>query len=171
MISVTEYFEAMDMIKLQSADGENFEVEVAVAKQSMIIKTMLEDLGMDDKDDDQPVPLPNVEGRILRKVLEWCTRHKDEKFPADDTDCEVRSNELEEWDQKFVMVDQGTLFEIILAANYLDIKGLLDMGCKSVANMMKGKSAEEIRTTFNIKNDFTPEEEEQLRQENDWAEQ
>lgn len=29
---------------------------------------------------------------------------------------------------------------------------------------------EEIRTTFNIVNDFTPEEEEQIRKENEWAE-
>lgn len=61
-----------------------------------------------------------------------------------------------------VQVDQGTLFELILAANYLDIKGLLDVTCKTVANMIKGKTPEEIRRTFNIKNDFTPEEEEQV---------
>ena len=64
-------------------------------------------------------------------------------------------------------VDQVTLFELILAANYLDIKGLLDVSCKTVANMIKGKSPEEIRKTFNIKNDFTPEEEEQVRRENE----
>lgn len=56
------------------------------------------------------------------------------------------------------------------AANYLDIKALLDVGCKTVANMIKGKSPEEIRKTFNITNDFTPEEEEQIRRENEWAE-
>lgn len=48
------------------------------------------------------------------------------------------------------------------AANYLDIKGLLDVTCKTVANMIKGKTPEEIRKTFNIKNDFTPSEEEQV---------
>lgn len=36
--------------------------------------------------------------------------------------------------------------------------------------MIKGKSAEEIRKTFNITNDFTPEEEAQIKKENDWAE-
>lgn len=53
----------------------------------------------------------------------------------------------------------------------MDIKALLDVGCKTVANMIKGKSPEEIRKTFNIQNDFTPEEEDQIRRENEWAEE
>jgi S-phase kinase-associated protein 1 len=57
------------------------------------------------------------------------------------------------------------------AANYLDIKGLLDVTCKTVANMIKGKTPEEIRKTFNIKNDFTASEEEQVRKENEWCEE
>lgn len=55
------------------------------------------------------------------------------------------------------------------AANYLNIKSLLDLTCMTVANMIKGKTPEEIRKTFNIKNDFTPEEEEEVRRENQWA--
>src|SRR4051812_5925093 len=44
----------------------------------------------------------------------------------------------------------------------------MDTGCQVVANMIKGKSPEEIRRTFNITNDFT-QEEEQIRRENEWA--
>ena len=33
-----------------------------------------------------------------------------------------------------------------------------DVGCKTVANMIKGKTPEEIKRLFNIVNDFTPEE-------------
>ena len=36
--------------------------------------------------------------------------------------------------------------------------------------MIKGKSPDEIRKTFNSQHDFTPEEEEQIRRENEWAE-
>ena len=55
------------------------------------------------------------------------------------------------------------------AANYLNIKSLLDLTCQTVADIIKGKTPEEIRKTFNIKNDFTPEEEEEVRRENQWA--
>ncbi|CAG8827212.1 24815_t:CDS:1, partial [Dentiscutata erythropus] len=51
------------------------------------------------------------------------------------------------------------------------IKPLLDLTCKTVANMIRGKSTDEIRRTFNIENDFTPEEEEQVKCENDWCEE
>lgn len=59
-----------------------------------------------------------------------------------------------------ILFTTPTLF--VQAANYLDIKGLLDVTCKTVANMIKGKTPEEIRKTFNIKNDFTEEEEAQV---------
>lgn len=49
------------------------------------------------------------------------------------------------------------------AANFLDIKNLLDLTCTQAANMIRNKTTEEIRHTFNIKNDFTREEEEQVR--------
>ncbi|XP_071503508.1 S-phase kinase-associated protein 1-like [Diadema setosum] len=161
----------MPNIKLQSSDGEVFEVDVEVARQSVIIKTMLEDLGMDE-DDDDAIPLPNVNSTILKKVLHWCHYHKDDPPPPeDDENREKRTDDICPHDQEFLKVDQGTLFELILAANYLDIKGLLDATCKTVANMIKGKTSEEIRKTFNIKNDFTPAEEEQVRKENSWCEE
>ena len=37
------------------------------------------------------------------------------------------------------------------AANYLNIKTLLDLTCKTVADMIKGKTPEEIRKTFNVR--------------------
>uniref|UniRef100_A0A8C5XMI7 S-phase kinase-associated protein 1 n=1 Tax=Microcebus murinus TaxID=30608 RepID=A0A8C5XMI7_MICMU len=156
----------MPLIKLQSSDGEIFEVDVEIVKQSVTIKTMLEDLGMDDEGDDDSVPLPNVNAAILKKVIQWCTHHRDDPpHPEDNKNKEKRTDDIPVWDQEFLQVDQGTLFVLTLAANYLDIKGLFDVTCKAVANMIKGKSPEEICKTFNIKNDFTEEEKAQWCEE------
>ncbi len=78
---------------------------------------------------------------------------------------------VQEWYSTYVAVEQDVLFELILAANFMDIKPLLDLTCASVASMIKGKTPEEIRKTFNIVNDFTPEEEAQVREENKWCEE
>ena len=43
------------------------------------------------------------------------------------------------------------------------MKPLVDLTCRAIAETIKGKSPEEIRNTFNIVNDFTPDEEDQLR--------
>lgn len=149
----------MPYVKLQSSDNEVFEVDVEVAKQSEVIRPMVENCDYDDFDD-EPIPLLNVNAAILKKVIEWATHHKDDPPPKEDEENrEKRTDDIEPFDREFLKVDQGTLFELILAANYLDMKLLLDVLCKTVANMIKGKTPEEIRKTFNIKHDFTPEEE------------
>ncbi|KAI7871132.1 E3 ubiquitin ligase complex SCF subunit sconC [Spinellus fusiger] len=151
-------------VHLLSSDSEPFVIDKEVAERSVLIKNMLEDIG----ESDASIPLPNVTAKVLKKVIEWCEHHREDPVVQDDQ--ERRNTDIDEWDQKYMEVDQETLFDIILAANYLDIKPLLDVGCKTVANMIKGKTADEIRKTFNITNDFTPEEEAQIKKENEWAE-
>jgi len=103
---------------------------------------MLEDLGMSEDDEEEPIPLPNVNGSVLKKVLEWASFHQDDPPVNEDENPEKRTDDICSWDTEFLKVDQGTLFELILAANYLDIKGLLDVTCKTVANMIRGKTPE-----------------------------
>ena len=82
------------------------------------------------------------------------------------------ADHVSEWDAGYIdSIDQEMLFEIILAANHFDIQSLLDLACAKVASMIKGKAPEEIRQTFNLVNDFTPEEEAQVREENKWMEE
>lgn len=70
-------------------------------------------------------------------MIQWCTYHKDDPPPPEDDDNrEKRTDDIPSWDIEFLKVDQGTLFELILAANYLDIKGLLDVTCKTVTRIL-----------------------------------
>lgn len=143
--------------------------------------------------DAQEIPLIAVKSRVLAKVIEFCKHHVDAPMPTIEKVRASASRErasltsvplpvqplkssnlhdvVDEWDAQFVDVEQEVLFEMILAANYMDIKSLLDLACAKVATMIKEKTPEEIRHTFNIVNDFTPEEEAQVREENRWIEE
>ena len=79
----------------------------------------------------------------------------------------LKSNKLEEivqeWYAQFVAVDQALLFELVTAANFMDIKALLDLTCLAVSILIKGKSAEEIRRIFNISNDLSQKQQEEVK--------
>lgn len=147
------------MIILKSSDGETFEVEETVALQSQTIRHMVE-----DDCADSVIPLPNVTGTILSMVVEYCKKHVEAAAAAGGGD-----NDVKNWDRDFVKVDQETLFDLLLAANYLNIKDLLELTCQATADMIKDKSPEEVRRIFHINNDFTPQEEQEIRRENQWA--
>jgi S-phase kinase-associated protein 1 len=62
------------------------------------------DLGMDQLDTGEaladPIPLANVNGTILRKVIEWCQQHRDDVPVTDDTDDdgnEHRTDDIPSW--------------------------------------------------------------------------
>ncbi|KAL3812632.1 hypothetical protein ACJIZ3_013900 [Penstemon smallii] len=152
------------MIMLQTSDGVTFELEETVAIQSQTIKHMIEDDCADNT-----IPLPNVTSKTMARVVEYCKRHAQAATKTETPTDEKVEADLKTFDDEFMKIDQSTLFDLILAANYLDIKSLLDLSCQTVADIIQRKSVEEIRKFFNIKNDFTPEEEAEIRKENAWA--
>jgi len=129
----------------------------------------------DEDEDDSPreIQLPNVKGTVLAKVIEYCEHFQTENMTEISTP--LKSSKIEDlvqpWYADYVKVEQVLLFELVTAANFMDIKPLLDLTCLAVSVFIKGKSPEELRRIFNLSNEFTPEEEAQVREENKWAEQ
>ena len=158
----------VEQCRLLCKDGEVLTVDVETAKQSVLINGLIEDGGIDDE-----IPIAQVNKPIMEKVVVFCEHMREHappeiEKPLSSTDM---SQVVDAWHADFVNVDQEMLFEIVMAANYLDIKALLELSCAKVASMIKGKSVQEIRQFFNIENDFTPEEEAQVMEENRWAEE
>jgi len=115
-----------------------------------------------------------VKADVLAKVIEFCKMHA--SVPMNTIEKPLPSTQMKDVVQEqyatFIdSVSQNMLFEIIMAANYMDVTSLLELACAKVASMIKGKSPEEIRKTFNIRNDFTPEEEAAVLEENKWCEE
>jgi S-phase kinase-associated protein 1 len=171
-------------ISLISKKGDAFEVSLRAGKASKLIDTVLTDEcdgggeGDDERDEHTSyavpeIPVPAVDSIALAKVIEFCEHYV--RDPMTEIEKPIRSDDMgkivQRWYADFVDVEQSLLFEVMLAANYMDIPPLLNLTCAAVACMIKGKTPEEIRKKFNIVNDFTPEEEKQLMAENRWCEE
>ncbi|KAH7663328.1 S-phase kinase-associated protein 1 [Dioscorea alata] len=148
---------------LKSSDGDLFQVEEAVVIQFQTIKRKIQDDCAKNE-----IALDNVTSNILSKVIKYCKKHIE--FTSNDTiKNETMTKDLKSWDEDFINVDRMILFELLQEASYLNINGLIDLCCQAVAEMMKGKSPDEMHMILNIKNDYTPEEEEEVRKEVSWA--
>ncbi|CAL9125494.1 unnamed protein product [Musa textilis] len=145
------------IVTLVSSDEVKFEVDMAVANQSEMIKNLISD--MEDNVDEFVVPLLNVSGLVLAKVIQYWKQH-----------AEVNDKEqLDAFDRLFVDMQKEQLFDVLIAVNFLESRPLLNLLCKAIADNVKDMSVEEVREYFSIENDFTEEEEQTVRAENQWA--
>jgi S-phase kinase-associated protein 1 len=154
------------LITLVSTDGEKMTISSKAAQRSQLVKGIIEDYP-----DDAEVPLNNVKSVILKKVKDYLEHYQDSEPREIERPLSSQNYQecVDAWDFEYINVELDQIFELILAANYMDIKPLLELASSKVASIIKGKSPEEIRKTFNITNDFTPEEEQQIREENQWC--
>lgn len=149
-------------------NGRVILMPIGCAKRCKTIKNMLEDF---DDDDDSEVPIPNTTPENIVKVIDFYKFNKD--IPIELTEehkLEMRVKPLEGNNLAFIKVPIRTLFEMILIANYLDYEYMLDICCKGIAEMIKGKTPEEIKEIFGVEGDFTDEEKQQVLKDNPWLE-
>lgn len=143
-------------ITLISSDGQKLSIDEKSCAKSNLLKDLIMDYTAETD-----IPLPDIKGDVLKKVVEYLVHYKDTE-PKEILKPLPSPNLLDvtdEWDVTYInSVDLDSNFDIINAANYMDIKPLLDLSCAKIASLMKGKSAEEIRTMFNIECDLTEEE-------------
>lgn len=173
---------------LVAEDGVEVRISEPAARMSQMLRHMMEDGCADGR-----IPTPNIHSDILEMVVEYCEKHgpyydpeasERDRYPFPPFPVELTPtvssikpvtyvdpdpHGLKDWDSDFISLDNSTLFEIILAANYLNIEDLLDLGTSAVADKMRGRKPEEIREIFEIENDYTPEQEAEVRKENAWA--
>jgi S-phase kinase-associated protein 1 len=95
----------------------------------------------DDIPDDIDIPVPNVAEDVLEKVVEFMKHYAEEEMTAIATP--LRSDKLEEmvqpWYSDFAKVPRPMLFDLVAAANFMDVKPLLDLTCLATSILIKGK--------------------------------
>ena len=101
----------------------------------------------------------------MPKIIQWC------EYQYDAAEQNVSKEDIEEWAKEYVSVDKEELYRLIIGADFLGIQSLIDITGQTIADMITGKTPDEIRTHFNIVNDLTPDEEHEIRQRNTWKEE
>ena len=150
-----------------SSDGQKFEISAKAAMRSQIIKESI----MGNNKEEIEFNANNIKGDILKKVVEYLEHYENEEPKEIERPLPSLNFQecVDEWDYNFIDLDLSTIFEIILASNYLNIPPLLELSSAKMASIIKGKTIEEVRKLYGIQNDFTDEEEQQIIEENKWC--
>lgn len=105
---------------LVTSDGALLDAQGNLFETCSVLKSMVEECGVSDV-----IPIPNVNCSTMKNIIEFNTSGKISN--ADDR-----------------------MLDILMAADFLGYEELLDYGARIVADSLKGKSAQEIRTYFGI---------------------
>ena len=154
-------------IKVKSNDNVVVELSSKAAAKSGLLKGIIEDYP-----EDSEFPLTSVDGKTLEKVKEYLTHYQDEN--PNKIEKPLKSNKFEEcaneWDLKFIGDNNDTVLALILAANFMDIKPLLELAAAKVACIIRGTTTESIRKDFGI-TDLNDQEKKQIETDKKYLEE
>jgi S-phase kinase-associated protein 1 len=136
-----EKLKSSKKIKVMSYDGDVFKIDYDVALMSKTLQDVIESYPNIGDIEDSIILLSNVKSassKILRKIIEYCKKHKDEE----------ESHMMEDWDAEFIDLDLKTLINLFSASMYLNIKSLRYLACLKIIDMNKDKTFHEFCQTF-----------------------
>eukprot|EP00934_Nitzschia_sp_Nitz4_P006418 Nitzschia sp. Nitz4//scaffold207_size38617//32986//33657//NITZ4_007682-RA/size38617-augustus-gene-0.11-mRNA-1//1//CDS//3329541626//6408//frame0 len=162
------------MIHFKSREGDVVPVPLEAAQIAELVKDAAESRA-DDDEDDSPLEIEAIKFSTsgLNKVVEFMKHYAEEPMTEIKTPLEgsTFSEIIEQpWYDTFLSeddVETDLFFELLIAANFMGIKPLLDLACLKATFRIAGKDRHEIQRILRLP-DMTPEEEEKARKEHAW---
>ena len=124
----------MSLYKLQSSDGKIFYVDGETVRQMVTMQAMR----IGHEDENQVTPVPTVKAKVLEKIIQWIEYHK----------IDHEKTEKTSWCIQYFNVELKKKFEIIIAADYLEVKSLLFESCRNVLINNKWETIEDAVSSF-----------------------
>ncbi len=136
----------LKLIELESKEKDKVQLQLKYAKISRLVYTAVDQDASATK-----VSLPSVSTEILDEVVKFMEHHEGEEPPM--IPKPLRSKEMksvcqDRWDATYIdgiAEDRQKLYDLMMAANYMDIKSLLHLACAKVASLIKGQPLEKIK--------------------------
>ncbi len=149
-------------VKLKSTDGIIREVDAFLLNKSKLLSGLL----MDYPEDNSVIPLCEVDAKNLDLIIQYLVHYKDmepkeipKPFP-ERTDEEFMKGILnDQWTYDYLTNQTlEELINLVNAADYLQIEGLINIIAAKLAHEMCNCEVEEARKKFGIECDMTEEE-------------
>ena len=138
--------------------------ETAIAECILIeipkIKQLIDNIKNDPKVKDKYViGMKTINSVIFSHIIHLVKKKIDER------------NNLEEFQEKYIYsLHPSLLIEFIHTTNIFELYDLQRIASTRFRKLINENSVDHIRDIFKIKNDFTPDEENNIKKDNDWQE-
>ena len=150
------------IVKLKSKDNQIYEVSIDLLEKAKLISGIVEDAS----DEDDTIFLREIDDINLIRIIDYLVHYQKEEpkeipkpYPERTDDAFLRSILNDDWTFDFLQnmtLDEG--INLINAANYLEINGLINILAAKLAHEMCNCEVEEARKKFGIEGDMTEEE-------------
>ena len=149
-------------MKLKSSDNIIKEVDKSLLMKSKLLKGLIEDY----QGDEEEIPLNEVDSKNLDLILQYLEHYKNDEpkeipkpFPERTDDEFLKGILNDEWTFNYLQNNSlEGLINLVNAANYLQIDGLINIIAAKLAHEMCNCEVEEARKKFGIECDMTEEE-------------
>lgn len=168
------------VVRFLTSDGVEIDLHYDIYGTMGTIVNMIDDMGWSEGHD--PIPLANVTSHILeiyKNFVEkqWSNQRRrpyygspkvapgDEDWSRDNKDKDVNRVSPDNPNPHLKDLSLDDLFQLLLAANFLNSKECVDMCSTHIANMIRNRSAEEIQQVFKITKEMNEEAEAKMEAE------
>lgn len=165
----------MSEVKIFFAKLEDLSVRVEIPKEAvphiLMLSESLEDFGH-TAEAETVIPIPRTEDQhVLDLLLEYITL--DLANPLPEKEKEEVKKDLSEWETNFFrplesLDTQTYLFGLNIISNFTNYKRLFNATCLKIAQMIDGKTPQQIRDTFGLPDDLTDDEKNELALKSGW---
>ena len=150
-------------VKIRTSDDQEYLIDRSDALDIPIIQSKLEE----SEGSQAEIKLEEVEMAQLEKVIEFVHQLQVKPYKAP-LPKPLPSNRLEDvidnpWYIDFIDLPKKELLKLIRASNFLNVERLFELASAKLGTLIKEMNIEEIREFFEIKNDFSEDEEESIK--------
>jgi hypothetical protein len=133
----------MDKIILITENNNEISLSKEASKQSKLLNTLIEDL----PEGNQPIfSFHNIKYDIAKKIVDFLEYYNKNKPKETNRVVAIYDfeSEMSNFDKEYTNIDINTIIDLIHAANFFEIKSLIELLTTKLDSLMMRKNPEEI---------------------------